>query len=269
MRIRAGFTISYDCPVDTPLFLMLSVHPSRREDIETPEFISTDPHVEVRQYLDGFGNIVSRITAPAGVTTLHSEFIVRDSGEPDIQAPDAIQHPIEDLPDEAIVFLLGSRYCETDKMSQMAWNMFGHIEPGWARVQAIIDYVHKHIRFDYQSARPTKGALEVHEEAVGVCRDFAHLSVTLCRCMNIPARYCMGYLPDIGVPPVKPMDFHAWFEVYLGGRWYAFDARNHRPRIGRLMIAYGRDAGDVPLTHIFGNAWLARFDVVAEEVVEG
>jgi transglutaminase-like putative cysteine protease len=268
MRIRAGFTITYDCPVDTPLLLMLSVHPSRRDDLEGPEWISTDPNVEVHQYLDGFGNIVSRITAPAGQTTLSSNFVVRDSGLPDEQAPHAIQHRIEDLPDDALVFLLGSRYCETDRMSQIAWDKFGLVEPGWARVQAIIDFVHNHLKFDYMRARPTRSALEAYEEGTGVCRDFAHLAVTLTRCMNIPARYCMGYLGDIGVPEVNPMDFHAWFEVYLGGRWYAFDARNHKPRIGRVMMAYGRDAGDVPLTHIFGPAYLARFDVVAKEIVE-
>ena len=261
MRIHAGFEIAYDCPAPTPMLLALSVHPSRRDDLETPDWLRTDPNLEVRQYLDAYGNICSRILAPAGRTTLSGDFIIRDSGQVDAYAPDAAQIPAEDLPDEVLVFLLGSRYCETDRLSELAWSLFGATPPGWARVQAICDYVHEHIVFNYQHARPTRGAHEAHEERRGVCRDYAHLAIALCRCMNIPARYCTGYLGDIGVPVIDPMDFSAWFEVWLGGRWYAFDARNNIPRIGRTLIARGRDATDVAITNAFGTAFLAGFKV--------
>ena len=268
MRIRTGFEITYDCPAPVPMMLTLSVHPSRRDDLETPDWIRTDPMVDVRQYLDGFGNICSRILAPAGRIVLSADFVVKDSGRVDDYAPDAEQIAVHNLPDEALIYLLGSRYCETDKLSDLAWSLFGATPLGWARVQAICDYVHDHIRFDYQKARPTKGAAEAHEEREGVCRDYAHLAVTFCRCMNIPARYCTGYLGDIGVPLLDPMDFSAWFEVYLGGRWYTFDARNNKPRIGRTLIARGRDATDVAIANTFGTAFLADFKVTASEIVE-
>ncbi|MDH4384778.1 MAG: transglutaminase family protein [Caulobacter sp.] len=268
MRIKTGFEITYECPVDTPMLLSLSVHPSRRDVLETPEWLQTNPMVPVRQYLDGFGNICSRVLAPAGRFTLSSDFIVRDSGLVDDYAPEAQQIAVQDLPDEALVYLLGSRYCETDRMSNLAWNLFQQTPPGWARVQAICDYVHNHISFDYQKARPTKSAHDAHEERYGVCRDYAHLAVTLCRCMNIPARYCTGYLGDIGVPLLLPMDFSAWFEVYLGDRWYVFDARNNRPRCARVLIARGRDATDVAIANTFGSALLVDFKVVSELIPE-
>ena len=266
MRIKTGFEIVYDCPAPVPMLLTLSVHPSRRDDLETPDWLRTDPIVDVRQYIDGFGNIVSRILAPAGRIALSADFVIRDSGEPDEYAPDAQQIAAEDLPDDVVVYLLGSRYCETDRLSNLAWSLFGGTQPGWARVQAICDYVHERIGFDYQQARPTRGAYEAHDEQIGVCRDYAHLAVALCRCMNIPARYCTGYMGDIGVPLVLPMDFSAWFEVYLGGRWYTFDARNNMRRIGRVLMARGRDATDVALTNTFGLAILAGFNVVSEEL---
>jgi transglutaminase-like putative cysteine protease len=268
MRIRTGFEITYDCPEPTPMLLTLSVHPSRRGDLETPDWLQTNPMVDVRQYLDGFGNICSRVLAPAGRFTLSSDFIVRDSGEVDEYAPDAEQIAVHNLPDECLVYLLGSRYCETDKLSDLAWSLFQNTPLGWARVQAIVDYVHGHIGFDYQKARPTKGSHEAHDEKFGVCRDYAHLAVTFCRCMNIPARYCTGYLGDIGVPTIGVMDFSAWFEVYLGGRWYAFDARNNRRRIGRVLIARGRDATDVAIANTFGSAQLVDFKVVSDELPE-
>ncbi len=268
MRIRTGFEITYDCPAPVPMMLTLSVHPSRRDDLETPDWLRTDPMVDVRQYIDGFGNICSRILAPAGRMVLSADFIIRDSGRADEYAPHAEQVAVQDLPDEVLVFLLGSRYCETDKLSDLAWSLFGKTPLGWPRVQAIVDYVHSHIGFDYQQARPTKGSHEAHEERVGVCRDYAHLAITFCRCMNIPARYCTGYLPDIGVPSVAVMDFAAWFEVWLGGRWYTFDPRNNRPRIGRVLIARGRDATDVAIANTFGQAFLADFKVVSEELAE-
>jgi transglutaminase-like putative cysteine protease len=266
MRIKTGFEIVYDCPAQVPMLLTLSVHPSRRNDLETPDWLRTDPMVDVQKYIDGFGNICSRVLAPAGRFTLSADFIIRDDGLPDEYAPDAQQMPVEDLPDEVVVFLLGSRYCETDRLSDLAWSLFGGVAPGWARVQAIVDYVHDHITFGYEHARPTKGAFEAHDERLGVCRDYAHLAVAFCRCMNIPARYCTGYLGDIGVPVAGVMDFSAWFDVYLGGRWYTFDARNNKRRIGRVLIARGRDATDVAISNTFGQAILAGFTVVSEEL---
>jgi transglutaminase-like putative cysteine protease len=265
MRIHTGFEIVYDCPAPVPMLLTLSVHPSRRGDLETPDGLRTDPPLDVHQYIDGFGNICSRVLAPAGRLTLSADFIIRDSGLIDEYAPLAQQHPVEDLPDEAVIYLLGSRYCETDRLSQAAWSLFENTPPGWARVQAICDYVHNHIVFNYANARPDKTAYDAWIEATGVCRDYAHLAVTFCRCMNIPARYCTGYMGDIGVPVLDPMDFSAWFEVYLGGRWYTFDARNNMPRMARVLMARGRDAVDVALANTFGAAYLVKFEVVSEE----
>jgi len=266
MLIRAGFDISFSTEHPTPLLLMLSVHPSREEDLRSPQIMRFDPPVPHHHYRDGFGNVCTRVTAPPGGLRVRTEFTVEDSGEPDDYAPDAVQVPVEDLPDEVLVYLLGSRYCETDKMSDMAWALFGHVTPGWARVQAIVDYAHERIRFNYQDARSTRTAFEGNEERMGVCRDFAHLAVTLCRCMNIPARYCTGYLGDIGVPLCDdPMDFSAWFDVYLGGRWYTFDARHNKRRIGRILMARGRDATDVAISTAFGSAALANFEVTTFE----
>ena len=267
MHIRAGYEIVYECPQPTPMVLMLNVHPSRAANLVTPDRIAFDPPIESTQYRDGFDNNCTRIVAPKGRLTISSDFVVRDSGQPDAFAPDAVQHPVEELPDDALVYLLGSRYCETDRLSDAAWSLFGGTPLGWARVQAICDYVHDRITFGYQHAKCTRTAWDGHQEQLGVCRDFAHLAVTLCRCMNIPARYCTGYLGDIGVPPVDdPMDFSAWFDVYLGGRWYTFDARHNRPRIGRILMARGRDATDVAITTTFGSCTLAGFRVITEEV---
>jgi len=267
MRITTGFEIVYDCPAPVPMLLMLSVHPSRRDDLETPDWLRTEPALDVRQYLDAYGNICSRVLAPAGRLTLSADFIIRDTGLIDEYAPEAVQHPVEDLPDEALLYLLGSRYCETDRLSDAAWALFQNTPPGWARVQAITDYVHNHIVFNYANARPSKTAYDAWVEAAGVCRDYAHLAVAFCRCMNIPARYCTGYLGDIGVPVVGVMDFSAWFEVYLGGRWYTFDARNNMPRMARVLIARGRDAVDVPIAATFGIADLVKFEVTSHEAL--
>jgi transglutaminase-like putative cysteine protease len=269
MRIRTGFEITYDCPAPVPMMLMLSVHPSRRDDLETPDWLRTDPAVDVRQYLDAFGNICSRILAPAGRMVLSADFVVRDRGLVDPYHPEAAQIPVEALPDEVLIFLLGSRYCETDRLSDLAWSLFGGAPAGWGRVQAICDYVHERIRFDYQKTSATRGSFDIHEDREGVCRDYAHLAVTFCRCMNIPARYCTGYLGDIGVPVRDPMDFSAWFEAYLGGEWHTFDARNNVPRIGRTLIARGQDATDVAIANTFGTAWLADFKVTALPIDEG
>jgi len=265
MRIQTGFQIEYDCPAPVPMLLMLSVHPSRRSDLETADWLRTEPPLEVRQYLDRDGNICSRLVAPAGRLQLSADFIIRDTGLIDEYAPDAVQHAVQDLPDEVMLFLLGSRYCETDRLSELAWSLFAETRSGWERVQAITDYVHRHIVFNYANARPDKTAYDAWVEATGVCRDYAHLAIALCRCMNIPARYCTGYMGDIGVPVVGVMDFSAWFEVYLGGRWYTFDARNNMPRMARVLIAHGRDAVDVPIANTFGVAHLTKFEVVSVE----
>jgi transglutaminase-like putative cysteine protease len=266
VRIRAGYEIIFDCPAPTPMMLTLSVHTSRQGDLETPDWIRAEPVVPVQKYIDGFGNVCSRLLAPAGRTTLSADFVIRDSGQVDDYIPDARQSPVEDLPDDVLIYLLGSRYCETDRLSDTAWSLFQATPPGWARVQAICDYAHRHIRFDYQQARATRSAYEAHQERVGVCRDFAHLAIALCRCMNIPARYCTGYLPDIGVPVTGVPDFAAWMEVWLGGRWCIFDPRNNIPRIGRILLGRGRDATDVAISNQFGPAILAKFAVIAEEL---
>jgi len=266
MLIRTGYDIAFATEFSTPLLLMLSVHPSRDHDLRTPQLMHFDPPVPHHDYRDGFGNVCTRVTAPPGGLRVRAEFTVEDSGALDDEAPDAHQHPVEELPDDVIVYLLGSRYCETDRLSDIAWSLFGGVAPGWARVQAIVDYVHERIRFDYQQARSTRTAFEGFNERVGVCRDFAHLAVAFCRCMNIPARYCTGYLGDIGVPPCDdPMDFSAWFDVYLGGRWYTFDTRHNRRRIGRILMARGRDATDVAISTAFGSAVLSKFDVITYE----
>ena len=268
MQIKCGFEISYDCPHPTPMLLVLSVHPSRARDLVTPHRLEFDRPIEAEDYLDGFGNICTRITAPAGRLTIRTDFTIRDSGLHDVITPGAQQHAIEDLPADTLVFLLGSRYCETDRLGDIAWSLFKHTQPGWSRVQAICDYVNGWIKFNYQDARPTRTAWEAYEDRKGVCRDYAHLAIALCRCMNIPARYCTGYMGDIGVPLVPPMDFSAWFEAYLGDRWYTFDARNNIPRIGRILMARGRDATDVAISTSFGPTTLAKFDIVADEVRE-
>jgi len=266
--IRAGYDITYECPQPTPMLLSLSVHPSRMSDIVGPHQISFDPPIGASEYRDSFGNLCHRIVAPAGRLRIFTEFPVRDPGTADAYVPEAVQHPVQELPDETLLYLLGSRYCETDRLSQLAWSLFGTAPTGWGRVQAICDYVHNRIEFGYHHADPTRSAASGNVEQRGVCRDFAHLAVTLCRCMNIPARYCTGYLGDIGVPPVDaPMDFSAWFEVYLSGHWHTFDARHNFPRIGRILMARGRDATDVALSTIFGPSTLAVFNVVTEEVV--
>jgi transglutaminase-like putative cysteine protease len=268
MRIRAGYEITYECPQPTPMLLMLNVHASRFQDLETPDVIRTEPQIPLRQYHDGFGNLCSRIVCPPGRTVLSADFVVRDSGLPDPISPDAIQHPVENLPDEVIVYLLASRYCETEHLSDLAWKLFGDVAPGWARAQAIVLYANKRITFGYEHARPTKTAFEAHEEGFGVCRDYAHLAITLCRCMNIPARYCTGYMGDIGIPVVGEMDFSAWFEVYLGDRWHVLDARHNRPRIGRILMARGRDATDAAIVTSFGPNTMTGFKVVSDELPE-
>jgi len=268
MQIRVGYELIYDCPQPTPMVLMLNIHFSRVSDVVRPDHLITRPSLPVSAYRDSFGNWCTRLTAPPGQTLVTTDALVNDSGKPDAVVPHARQTPVESLPEETLMYLLGSRYCETDVLSPIAWDLFGHTTPGWPRVQAICDFVHNHIRFGYAHARPTKTAYEAYQEKAGVCRDYAHLALTLCRCLNIPARYCTGYLGDIGVPPMDaPMDFAGWFDAYLDGQWYAFDARNNTPRIGRVLIARGRDAADVAISTTFGPNILRSFRVWTDEVV--
>lgn len=270
MKIRVGYEMVYDFPQATPMLIVMGTHFTRMSDVIVPDFLVTEPAVPITPYRDGFGNWCSRIVAPAGRMRLTADGIVNDSGKPDAIVPGAVQHAVEDLPAETIVYLLGSRYCETDRLSETAWQLFEKTEPGWARVQAICDFVHNHIAFNYMDARATMTAFDVYNEGKGVCRDYAHLAITFCRCMNIPARYCTGYLGDIGMPkPWADGDFAGWFEAYLGGAWHTFDARNNIPRIGRVLIAQGRDAADVPITQTFGPNTLLSFKVWTDEVDEG
>jgi transglutaminase-like putative cysteine protease len=269
MKIRVGFDFAYEFVAPTPMVLMLNVHPSRANDLINPDHLRIAPILPMTRYVDAFGNICTRLLAPKGELQVSADGIVADTGLPDAVDPAARQHEVTELPHDTLVYLLGSRYCETDQLMNEAWSLFGKTAPGWARVQAICDFVQSHVRFGYEHARATRTAVDVARERRGVCRDFAHLAITLCRCMNIPARYCTGYLGDIGAPPdPDPMDFSAWFEVYLGQRWYTFDARHNTPRIGRVLMARGRDAADVAISTTFGPNTLKRFIVHTDEVVE-
>lgn len=268
MLIKIGYTIGFSLTQPTPMVLMLNVRPEREPDLLRPDMIQSTPSLPITPYFDLYGNRCSRLMAPAGEVSFSTETVIRDSGEPDLWVPGAEQLPVERLPAETLIYLLGSRYCETEKLLDIAWAEFGMIANGWDRVMAIINYVHNRISFGYANARSTRTAYEGWQEGVGVCRDFAHLAVTLCRCMNIPARYCTGYLGDIGVPVNRaPMDFSGWFQAYLGGQWLTFDARHVEPRIGRVLIGIGRDAADVAISTVFGPSILSKFEVVTEEEV--
>jgi transglutaminase-like putative cysteine protease len=267
MKIRIGYEIIYDCPQPTPMILTLNVHYTRVSDLLIPDHLIIDPSVPLTAYRDNYGNWCSRIIAPPGKLKLSTDALIRDTGQPDIVNFSARQTPVENLPDETLLFLLGSRYCETDRLSETAWELFDKSPTGWGRVQAICDYVNGHLTFGYEHANRTKTALEAYRDRTGVCRDYAHLAITFCRCMNIPARYCTGYLGDIGMPPpYGVMDFAGWFEAYLDGRWYTFDARNNIPRIGRVLIARGRDAADVAISSTFGHNTLVSFKIRTDEV---
>jgi transglutaminase-like putative cysteine protease len=267
MFIRVGYDIVFEHPVATPIVAMLYLHPACQPAIRRSEYLLLEPQAEISEYIDGFGNRCGRLTSPAGRIRFWNDAVLEDSGEPDRRNPAAVQQRIQDLPYDAIEFLIASRYCEVDRMMEVAWATFGAVPEGWPRVQAVCDYVHNHVRFDYLQARNTRTAYETHQERVGVCRDFAHLAVTLCRCLNIPARYCTGYLGDIRVArSPAPMDFSAWFEVRLDDAWYTMDARHNVPRVGRVLMARGRDAADVALLTSFGTSRLERFTVWCDEV---
>jgi transglutaminase-like putative cysteine protease len=269
MRIRYGFNIKIDVTQPMTLLTAMDVEQARRGDIVHERPLTTGSVGNVEHFTDSFSNLCRRIQALPGTVSLSLEGVIQDSGKPDPVVPNAEQLDVSQLPVETLPFLLASRYCETEFLNQIAWGQFGHIQGGWARVQAICDFVHDHLTFGYPNARPTRTAFEAFNERVGVCRDFTHLALALCRCLNIPARYCNGYLGDIGIPAdPAPMDFNAWFEAYLGGRWYVFDARHNMPRIGRITVARGRDAMDIPMLHMFGTHTLRRFEVVTEEIAE-
>jgi transglutaminase-like putative cysteine protease len=267
MQVRVGFEMTYECPQPTPMIFNLNVHFTRVSDLIGRDELVFDPPVPMTGYRDSFGNWCTRVVASRGRTRLSADALVKDTGAPDVVAPQAQQLPVPDLPEETLLFLLGSRYCETDRLSEIAWKLFGQTPAGWGRVQAICDYVHRHLVFGYEHARMTRSALEAYYDKTGVCRDYTHLAIAFCRCMNIPARYCTGYLSDIGVPPPHaPMDFAAWFEAFLDGHWYTFDARNNTPRIGRVLIARGRDASDVAISSTFGPNTLTGFRVWTDEL---
>jgi transglutaminase-like putative cysteine protease len=267
MRLSVGFEMTYRCVQPTPMILMLNIHYSRASDLRRPDYLVTHPAVPIDAYRDLFGNWCSRLVAPTGLFRVSADAEIDDSGQTDIVVPSAVETPVENLPESTLLYLLGSRYCETDLLSEIAWREFGTRAKGWARVQAICDFVHHHIKFGYEFAQSTRTAYEVYRDGRGVCRDYAHLAITFCRCMNIPARYCTGYLGDVGTaPPYGRMDFAGWFEAFLGDRWYTFDARNNTPRIGRVLIARGRDACDVPLSNTFGSNTLEGFTVWTDEV---
>jgi transglutaminase-like putative cysteine protease len=267
MRIRAGYDLVYEHPQPTPMVLVVSIVPERFADLETAHQIRFEPDIIPENYTDSFGNICTRVLAPAGQIRITNEFTICDSGVPDVANEEARQLPVDELPADVIVYLLGSRYCDTDKLMDFAWETFANAPSGWLRVQLICDYVHRRIAFNYQNADSKRCASDGHREQTGVCRDFAHLAITLCRCMNIPARYCTGYLGDIGVPrDPAPMDFSAWFEAYLDGSWYTFDARHNVPRVGRILMGRGRDATDVAISTAFGPSKLRHFSVITEEI---
>jgi transglutaminase-like putative cysteine protease len=269
MLIRIGYDIQFDLPAAAAMVALLHVHPSRDKDLVEPDTLHIEPQVDATEYIDGFGNRCTRFVAPPGLLRLHNSTLIRDTGLLDPINIYAREVPVGDVPTEFLCYLLSSRYCEVDRFSNIAYELFGHVTPGWSRVQAICDWVHGKVTFSYPHARPTKSALDVYTERIGVCRDFQHLAITFCRAMNIPARYATGYLGDIAWPVSGPMDFSAWFEVYLENRWWTFDARHATPRIGRVLMAVGRDASDVAITTSFGQANLSHFTVITDEVTEG
>jgi transglutaminase-like putative cysteine protease len=269
MLIRLGYDIQFETACDVPILTLLNVHPSRKKDLREPDELHTDPVLNIENYQDTFGNHACRLVLPTGKVRFHNSTLIEDSGDPDPQGFDAPEIPVQDLPLDVLPYLMNSRYCEVDLLYNTAYELFGNARRGWPVVQAVCEWVHNKVTFGYHFATPARTALGVYTERVGVCRDFQHLAITFCRALNIPARYATGYLGDIGVPAAPdPMDFSAWFEVYLGGRWWACDARHNVPRIGRVLMATGRDATDCAITTSFGRAQLMHFSVVSDEVRE-
>jgi len=269
MLLRLGYDMQFEIPEPVACVAQLRIHPSRLAGLRGPDLVHVEPAVSLEEYTDTFGNLCTRFLAPAGQLRLQNSTLFEDSGLPDPASPRAMAHPIAELPHDTLRFLLSSRYCEVDSLAPAAFDLFGNTTPGWERVQAICNYVHSKVAFGYSYARPTKTALDVFTERQGVCRDFQHLAITFCRAMGIPARYAAGYLGDFGVIVAPaPMDFSAWFEVYLENRWWTFDARHNVPRIGRVLMATGRDAADVAFFTSFGTANLKSFLVISDEVKE-
>ncbi len=266
MQIRYGYELIFSCPQSTPMVLMLHTHPSRVPDLIRPDTLVTEPQSSLSLYSDVYGNTCTRLIAAPGHFRVTADALIADSGIPEPADYSAREQPVETLPNECLLYLLGSRYCETESLMSESWRMFAHVQPGWSRVQAIVDFAHEFVTFGYEFARPTKTAWNAFTERQGVCRDFAHLAITICRCLNIPARYCSGYLGDIGVPATgEPMDFASWMEAYIGGKWHTFDPRNNQRRIGRILIARGRDAADVAISTTFGPNYLQSFRVWTDE----
>jgi len=269
MMIRVGYELMFQVPARTPMLLTLYTHPSRAASLREADQIHVEPDVPVEVYTDPFGNRCGRLVAPRGKLRLWNKTLIEDSGEPDEVRASAQQQPVENLPPEVLPFLLGSRYCDVDKLTDVAWSLFGQTWLGWPRVQAVCDWVHRNVQFGYQFASPFKTAADVYQQRTGVCRDFNHLALTFCRCLGIPARYATGYLGDIGVPrSPSPMDFSGWFEAYLDGRWFTFDARHNKPRVGRVLMARGKDAVDVAITTSFGPTCIEKFIVYTDQVPE-
>ena len=277
MLIQSEYDIQFQLPFATPMVALLHVHPSLEERLTTPDRLQVEQttptgeggrvgQLAVEDYIDSFGNRCARFVAPSGNIRLSGRHVLRAPDEPDWQGFGLGQTPVEQLPSETLQFLLASRYCPVDQFVGVSQDLFGFTAPGWARAAAIRDWVHGKVTFNYQAARPTKTAMDVFTERVGVCRDFQHLAVTMTRCMNIPARYVTGYLGDIRVPFGGPGDFSAWYQVWLDGRWLDMDARHNTPRFGRVLIATGRDAADVAITTSFGVANLTHFRVDSHEV---
>jgi transglutaminase-like putative cysteine protease len=269
VKIRFGYELVYSVPQLTPMIFTLNCQPQGNQQLIRPDVMRTEPAIPLYFHRDAFGNTCTRLEAPSGLFCVTADGVMEDCGASEPAQWTAAEYAVRDLPPETLQYLLASRYCETDLLMSEAWRLFGHLSPGWSRVQAICDFVNREITFGYPFARPTKTALETFRERQGVCRDLAHLAITFCRCLNIPARYCTTYLGDIGVPPVNaPMDFAGCMEVFLGGAWHIFDPRNNARRIGRIIIARGRDAGDVAISTAFGAPGLQSFRVWTDELTE-
>jgi transglutaminase-like putative cysteine protease len=267
MLIRVGYEFGFDAPLPVVMLLKLYLHPSILNQVRQSENLQVEPATKIEEFLDSFGNRTSRLILPDGHIRIHNEAVIENEWKPDIVNWNAQEIPLAELPTQVFPYLMSSRYCEVDLLSEIAWELFGQTPPGWARVQAVCDWVHSHISFGYEYARVTKTAYDVYRERTGVCRDFNHLALTFCRCLNIPARYASGYLGDIGISPQPlPMDFSAWFEVYLDHQWYTFDARHNTPRIGRILMTRGLDAVDASLTTSFGQVNLTKFKVWTSDV---
>ena len=267
MLIRFGYRLEMTCPQSIQMVCLLDSHPDEDERLVSKGSLAIEPLIRATVFDDPFGNEVLRFTTPKGRMTISRDSILQCDGQPQSIALNAREVAVADLPSEVLAYLYGSRYCDTDVLDDTAWRLFGDTAPGWARVQAVCDFVNQHLTFGYQHARQTRMASHAYEERVGVCRDFAHLAVTFCRCLNIPARYVNGFLGDIGVPvDPSPMDYNAWFEAYLDGRWYVFDARHNIPRIGRITVARGRDAADTAMVTSFGPHILDVFEVWTEVI---